>query len=129
MFSRRAPGSGTADQSQDVEPGRARDEERLARLPRVVEALHEAPPPRVLVDLVENHPWLPGRNLAAADARPRAYVVPAQVGGMPQARRTGKLECERGLAHLTRAAEEDHLLGEVRIDGVEEVALRDPEHG
>jgi len=48
---------------------------------------------------------------------------------MPQVGGAGELKCERGLAHLPRSADEDHLLGQIGIDGVEEVALRDPGHG
>jgi hypothetical protein len=61
-----APLEGVAAEAVEVEPRAARDEDALSPAPAVVEALEEAAPRAVLVDLVE-HPQARRRELAAQD--------------------------------------------------------------
>ena len=90
---------------------------------RVVDALQEIPPARVLVDLVEEQQRFPGRQLGTSYPWWDAGMIPIQIRGVPFVgvlAEQGKRE--RRLAHLSRATDEHHLLRQRRGHGCFEVA-------
>lgn len=105
-----------------VEAGRARDHDPPARALRVVEAFHQVPPARVLVDFVEDEQRLAGGELEPAEPGGIAGIVPGEVGrvalvgvGVYQGQR------ERRLPDLPGPADEGHLARERRCDERREV--------
>jgi hypothetical protein len=93
-----------------VETRRAGDDDAPARPLGVVEPLHEIPPARVLVDLVQDQERLARGQLEPAQARRGPRIVPVEIGRMRLVGpRTEQRQREGRLADLPRTTDEDHF--------------------